>query len=389
MYKICAVTATRAEYGVLKNTIKRIIEDDELNLYLVVTGMHLSKQYGYTIQEIIDDGIPVSDTVEILSEENDERAVTNAMGKETIAFGEIFQRERPDMLLVVGDRYEILPACQCAVIFGIPIAHISGGEVTEGAIDDSIRHAVTKLSHLHFPGCEVYRQRIIQMGEEPQRVFNYGDVGIENIKKMEFMSKGELEKSLNILLDKPYACVTFHPVTLEKDSAERQIKELLSALREIKDMCFIFTKANADVEGQIINNCIDEFVEESENSVAFYSVGIKRYLSLLKGAEFVAGNSSSGIIEAPTLNIPTINIGDRQKGRLQAESILNCKPIKEEIIEAVKKARSKEFKKIAKHTKNPYEMGETSALIVNEIKRFLNTENNKVKHFYDMKERAD
>lgn len=389
MYKICVVTATRAEYGVLKNTIKRIIEDEELNLYLVATGMHLSRQYGYTIQEIIDDGIPVSDTIEILSEENDERAVVNAMGKEMIAFGEIFQREKPDMLLVVGDRYEILPACQCALIFGVPIAHISGGEITEGAIDDSIRHAVTKLSHLHFPGCEVYRQRIIQMGEEPERVFNYGDVGVENIKKMEFMSKGELEKSLNILLDKPYACVTFHPVTLEKDSAQRQIKELLYALQEIKDMYFIFTKANADMEGQIINDCIDGFVKENENSVAFFSVGIKRYLSLLKGAEFVIGNSSSGIIEAPSLNIPTVNIGDRQKGRLQAESILNCKPVKEEILETINKARSKKFKEVVRCIKNPYEMGETSTFIVKEIKRFLNTENNKIKHFYDIIQKED
>lgn len=389
MYKICVVTATRAEYGVLKKTIKRIMEDEELSLYLVVTGMHLSRQYGYTIQEIIDDRLPISDTIEILSEENDERAITNAMGKETIAFGEIFQREKPDMMLVVGDRYEILPACQCAVIFGIPIAHISGGEVTEGAIDDSIRHAVTKLSHLHFPGCEVYRQRIIQMGEEPQRVFNYGDVGIENIKKMEFMSKGELEKSLNILLDKPYACVTFHPVTLEKDSAKHQIKELLHALREIEDMYFIFTKANADMEGQIINDCIDDFVKENENSVAFYSVGIKRYLSLLKEAEFVIGNSSSGIIEAPSLNIPTVNIGDRQKGRLQAESVLNCRPIKEEIIKTIQQARSKEFKETVKNVKNPYEMGETSVLIVKEIKRFLSAENNKIKHFYDIIQKED
>lgn len=389
MYKICVVTATRAEYGVLKHTIRRIMEDEELNLYLVATGMHLSRQYGYTIQEIIDDGIPVSDAIEILSEENDERAITNAMGKETIAFGEIFQRERPDMLLVVGDRYEILPACQCAVIFGIPIAHISGGEITEGAIDDSIRHAVTKLSHLHFPGCEVYRQRIIQMGEEPERVFNYGDIGVENIKKTEFMPKGELEESLNISLDKPYACVTFHPVTLEKNSAEYQIKELLRALQEIKDMYFIFTKANADMEGQIINDCIDNFVKENENSAAFYSVGIKRYLSLLKEAEFVIGNSSSGIIEAPSLNIPTVNIGDRQKGRLQAESVLNCRPIKEEIVKTILKARSREFKEIVKNIKNPYGMGETSTLIVKEIKRFLNSENNKIKHFYDMMEKVD
>lgn len=227
------------------------------------------------------------------------------------------------------------------------------------------------------------------MGEEPERVFNYGDVGIENIKKVVFMTKGELEKSLNISLDKPYACVTFHPVTLEKDSAEHQIKELLYALQEIKDMYFIFTKANADLEGKIINDCIDDFVKENENSAAFYSVGIKRYLSLLKEAEFVIGNSSSGIIEAPSLNIPTVNIGDRQKGRLQAESILNCRPVKEEIIRTIGQARSKEFKEKMKKISNPYEMGETSILIVNEMKRFLNAENSKIKHFYDIIQKAD
>ena len=262
-------------------------------------------------------------------------------------------------------------------------AHISGGEITEGAIDDAIRHAITKLSYLHFPACEQYRQRIIQMGEEPQRVFNFGDVGVENIISMKFMSQTELEKSLNLKLDRPYACVTFHPVTLEKASARQQIEELLSALAEVEDMFFIITKANADTDGMLINNYIDEFVAHKQNCVAFHSLGLTRYLSLLKGSEFIIGNSSSGIVEAPALGIPTINIGNRQKGRLQASSIINCEPQKEEIVKAVNKARSLEFKLIAEKTINPYGAGETSSLIIREIKKFL-MQGNIMKHFYDM-----
>ncbi len=382
--RICVVTATRAEYGILRNVIQKIVMDIDLELYLVVTGTHLSKKYGYTIREIQEDGIPISETIDILNEKNDEVGITEAMGKATIKFGEMFWRVKPSMLIVLGDRYELLPICQCALVCGIPISHISGGELTEGAIDDAIRHAVTKMSHLHFPGCEIYRQRIIQMGEEPDRVFNYGDVGVENIKKMEYMSITELEEDLGIALDKPFACVTFHPVTLEKQTAETQLKELLLALMEINDMQFIITKANADVEGKVINDCIDHYVTKSSNCVGFASLGIRRYLSLMKECEFVIGNSSSGIVEAPSLKVPTINIGNRQKGRLQAESILNCEPKKREILDSIRKARTMEFKRIAQKVKNPYGEGETSTLIVEEIKRFLNREDKMIKHFYDI-----
>lgn len=384
MNRVCVVTATRAEYGVLKNIIQEIERDKELELYFVVTGAHLSDSYGMTIQEIIDDGVSIAETIEILDDRNDELGITYAMARATAAFGEMFYRVKPKMLVVVGDRYELLPICQCAVVCGIPIAHISGGEITEGAIDDVIRHAITKLSYLHFPACEQYRQRIIQMGEEPDRVFNFGDVGVENIKKTKFMSRNELEESLDIKLDKPYACVTFHPVTLEKGMAEVQIKELLKALREIKDMQFIITKANADAEGMIINNCIDQVVSESVNCFTFYSLGIKRYLSLLKECEFVIGNSSSGIIEAPSLGIPTINIGNRQKGRLQASSVINCEPRFSEILKAIEIARSKEFKQLAKITVNPYGEGNTSSLIVRTIKEEIKQCGFSGKKFYDI-----
>jgi GDP/UDP-N,N'-diacetylbacillosamine 2-epimerase (hydrolysing) len=272
-----------------------------------------------------------------------------------------------------------------AVVMGIPTAHISGGEITEGAIDDIVRHSITKMSMLHFPGCEEYRRRIIQMGEEPNRVFNYGDIGIENIRKMEFMTKSQLENDLNLSLDKPYAVVTFHPVTTEKGTAGMHIDNLLEVLGSIQDMQFIITKANADAGGQIINDHIDEFVANSDNSVAFFSVGIKRYLSLLYNCEMVIGNSSSGIIEAPCFGIPTVNIGNRQKGRLRAESVIDCEPTIEGIRKAIEIARTEEFKNIAREAVNPYGNGNTSEMIVKEIKNYLKKNCGIKKHFYDLR----
>lgn len=384
MKKICVVTATRAEYGVLKNTIRRIQQDDELELCLAVTGTHLSVQYGNTVEEIREDGFPVAEEIPILTDRNDAQGVTETMGRTVTAFGEMFERQKPDMLVVVGDRYELLAICSAAVVFGIPIVHVSGGEVTEGAIDDVIRHAMTKMSHLHFPGCEVYRKRIVQMGEAPERVFNYGDVGVENLRTTRYLTREELEASLHISLEKPYAMVTFHPVTLEKNTAGDQIMELLQTLEQITDMQFIITKANADVDGSVINECIDRHVAGSRNCTAFFSVGIQRYLSLLKYCEFVIGNSSSGLIEAPSFGIPTINIGDRQKGRLQAESVLNCKPFREDIARTIAVARGRDFREKARLAQNPYGDGNTSEKIVEEIKRFFREGGEISKHFYDV-----
>ena len=384
MKKVCVVTATRAEYGVLRNVIERINRDNELELCLIVTGTHLSKQYGYTINEIVEDGYPITERVAILSGEDSEMGIVTTMANTLLRMGKMFQKHKPDLLLVVGDRYELLPICNAALIFSIPIAHISGGEITEGAIDDTVRHCVTKMSHLHFPGCEMYRNRIIQMGEEPDRVFNYGDIGIENIKKMQYLSKEQLENELNLSLNRPYACVTYHPVTLEKGTAREQILELLNALSYFDDMLFIITKANADFEGKIVNDIVDQYVKKSQNCVAFSSLGIKRYLSLLKSAEMVIGNSSSGIIEAPAFKIPTINIGKRQKGRLKAESIIDCTNNTEEIIDAIKRGRSTEFREKIKSVRNPYGEGNTSELIVSEIKRYISQEKDLPKHFYDI-----
>lgn len=385
MKRICVVTATRAEYGLLRRIIRYILEDDELELILAVTGAHLSKAFGYTVQEIEKDGFPISERIAILEEETSETAICKTMANAASLFAEMYKKQKPDLVIVEGDRYELLPICSSAMIFGIPIAHVSGGEVTEGAVDDVIRHCITKMSYLHFPACEEYRRRIIQLGEEPGRVFNYGDVGVENVKNMEYLSKDELEKSLGISMKQPYASVTFHPVTLEKNTARRQTEELVSVLEKYKNINFIVTMANADLQGQEINEIFQESAKKNENIFCFSSLGIQRYLSLVKYAEFVIGNSSSGIVEVPCFGIPTINIGNRQKGRLRADSIIDCEPEAEEIQKSLEKAMSKEFRKIAKKTKNPYGEGNTSASIVNTIKSFLKYNKiNLKKRFYDL-----
>lgn len=292
----------------------------------------------------------------------------------------------PDMLIVEGDRYELLPICSTAMMFGIPIAHISGGEVTEGAVDDVVRHCVTKMSYLHFPGCEAYCKRVIQLGEAPERVFNYGDVGVENVRKMEFLSKEQLEESLKISLKKPYASVTFHPVTLEKDTAVAQAQALLSVLKKHKDMNFIVTMSNADLHGAEINDVFMQAAEENDNIFCYASLGIVRYLSLMRYAEFVIGNSSSGIVETPCFGVPTVNIGDRQKGRLRADSVIDCGTDEQSICAAIEKARSQVFKEIAKNAVNPYGDGETSKKIVETVKKFLTKDCiNLKKKFYDVR----
>lgn len=386
MKKICVVTATRAEYGLLRRTIQSIVEDNELELILVVTGTHLLEEYGYTVKEIEEDGFPIAERIQILEKNSNEADICKAMGNASILFGEMYARQKPDMLIVEGDRYELLPICSSAMMFGIPIAHISGGEVTEGIVDDAVRHCITKMSYLHFPGCEEYRKRIIQLGEEPERVFNYGDVGVENVRKMEYLSKEELESFLGISLGKPFASVTFHPVTLEKNAAKMQVRELIRVLEENSHINFIVTMANADFEGDVINKLFKESEKRSKNIFCYTSLGIQRYLSLLKYAEFVIGNSSSGIVEVPCFGIPTINIGDRQKGRLQAESIINCQPQADDIRRSIEQAMSPEFRKIAGQAKNPYGEGDTSENIVHTIKEFLQADHkNLKKRFYDIK----
>lgn len=383
---ICIVTGTRAEYGLLCPLIKKINEDDKLNLQLVVTGMHLSPEFGLTYKQVEEDGYKIDEKVEILLSSDTSIGISKSMGLAIISFSEVFDRLKPDMVVVLGDRYEIFSAVSVASISRIPVCHLHGGETTEGAFDENLRHSITKMSYLHFTSTEEYRKRVIQLGESPDRVFNVGAIGIENIKKMNLLSKEELERSINFKLDKKYAIVTFHPVTLENNTAKNQFKELLLVLDKIKDLKVIFTKANSDTDGRIINNMIDEFVlTNKERFISFTSMGSLRYLSAIKYSDVVIGNSSSGIVEVPSFNKPTINIGDRQKGRIQAKSIINCDPIKKEIENAIEKALSKEFLENIKDVKNPYGDGNVSDKVIEKIKYFL--ENDKInlkKKFYDL-----
>lgn len=385
MKKVCVVTGTRAEYGLLKPLIERINNDNELELQLIATGMHLSPEFGLTYKAIEEDGYIINEKIEILLSSDTSVGISKSMGLATISFSEAFERLKPDMIIVLGDRYEIFAVCSAAVVAKIPVAHLHGGETTEGAFDEAFRHSITKMSYLHFTSTEEYRKRVIQLGENPSRVFNVGAIGVENINTLDFLNKDELEDSIDFKLNKPFGLVTFHPVTLENSTSYEQVRELFDALDSIEDMKFIITKANSDSDGRIINKAIDEYVIKNKDKViAFVSMGYKRYLSAMKYCEMVIGNSSSGIIEAPTFKKATINIGDRQKGRTQAKSVLNCNPIKGQIIESINYARSNEFKEILKDVKNPYFNGKTSEKILFEIKKCLNGDIDIKKSFYNI-----
>ena len=381
--KICILSATRAEYGLLKPVIVKLIDD--LDVRVAATGMHLSPEFGLTYKEIENDGIPIDEKVEILLSSDTPTGISKSMGLAMLGFADYFERSKPDLLLVLGDRYETLAVCCAAMNHRIPIAHMYGGETTEGAVDEGIRHAITKLSYLHFTSTEGYRDRVIQLGEHPDRVFCVGATGIENILHVNLLNKSELAESLGFKLDKPYAVITFHPVTLEDDSSAGQFQQLLDVCNRHHEMKFIFSKANADAHGRVVNQMIDDYVKDNDNAVAFASMGTRRYLSAVKYSAMVMGNSSSGIVEAPSFGVPTINIGDRQKGRLQADSVINCQPKYDAIEEAVILALSKEFKEKARNTINPYGDGNTSVKIAETIKEFLMGDKiNLKKKFYDI-----
>ncbi len=311
--KIIVVTATRAEYGLLKPIIKKLKQSEYFQVEPAATGMHLSSEFGSTYREIEEDGIQIDNNIEILLSSDTPVAMSKTMGLALISFSEYFDKSKPDAIMVLGDRYETLAVCCAAMNGRILIFHLHGGETTEGAIDEAIRHAITKMSFLHFTSTETYRKRVIQMGEDPDRVFNVEAVGVENVLHEELLSKNELEKLLQLNLSRSYAVVTFHPVTLENDSVEAQL------LDEHSEYLYICTKANADAGGRKINQMLDDYAAQRENIAVYESLGMKRYLSAVKYAAMVIGNSSSGIIEVPSFRIPTINIGDRQKGRIQAD----------------------------------------------------------------------
>lgn len=385
MKKICVVTGTRAEYGLLKPVIDKIYKSDELELQLAVTGMHLSTEFGLTYKEIENDGYPITNKVEMLLSSDTPVGVTKSMGVALIGFADCFDANKPDMVIILGDRYEMLVAAAAAMVARIPIAHIHGGEVTEGAIDEAIRHAITKMSHIHFTTTEEYKRRVIQLGEEPESVYNVGALGIENVKTVPLLHKEELEKELGFLFAIPTIMVTYHPVTVEKMASKKQFRILLDVLDGHQEMAVIFTKANADTDGRIINKMIDDYVNSNKGRCKSYtSLGQLRYLSALQFCDAVVGNSSSGIIEVPSFKIPTVNIGDRQKGRIHAESVIDCGYGREDIEAALLKALSFEFRSKIANIKNPYEGQNTSYEIVRVISEALNNGINTRKKFYDL-----
>lgn len=366
--KICVYTSTRAEYGLLRSVMQEIQAAETLQLQILASGMHLSPEFGMTIQEIRADSFEPDETVEILLTSDTPTAICKSMGLAMISYGEALQRLKPDMVVVLGDRFETFCMAAVAQICRIPLAHIHGGETTEGAIDEAFRHSITKMAHLHFASCEAYRQRIIQLGEAPDRVFNVGALGVENIRRMALMERTELADAIGFSLARPFFLVTFHPVTLEKSCSEGQFRSLLDALDTFPEFNVILTKANADTDGRVINRMIDEYTEsQSERCHAVVSLGALRYLSAMKYATAVIGNSSSGILEAASFKIPTINIGDRQKGRVRAESVVDCNPSTSSINAAIHKGLSGEFKQVLKIVKNPYEKSGTASEIVSVI----------------------
>ncbi|RRS31271.1 MAG: UDP-N-acetylglucosamine 2-epimerase [Epsilonproteobacteria bacterium (ex Lamellibrachia satsuma)] len=381
--KICVVTGTRAEYGLLYWLMKEIESDDALELQLIVTGMHLSPEFGLTYKTIEKD-FKIDKKIEMLLSSDTSVGISKSMGLAQISFAEAYEELNPDILVVLGDRYEIFSAVSAAMIARIPITHLHGGETTEGAFDESIRHSITKMSHLHFTATQEYKDRVIQMGEDPSRVFNVGGLGIDNIKKLQLLTKEEFEKSIDFKLNKKNIIVTFHPVTLENSTAKEQFQNLLDAIDELEDTNIIFTKANSDTDGRIINQMIDAYVaKNSYKSIGFTSLGQIRYLSALQYVNAVVGNSSSGLAEAPTFKIRTINIGDRQKGRIMADSVICCAPVKESIRDAFIKLYSSEFQKVLPETKNPYGDGGASKKIKDTIKK-VSLDNLLKKSFYDI-----
>ena len=382
MYKICIVTATRAEYGILHPLIKRFLSHEDLEVQIVVTGTHLIQEFGYTYTEIQDNEIPIYTTISIVEPGDDPLSISKTISNALTKFAIYFSIENPDMVILLGDRTELMGISVAAVIAHIPIAHLHGGELTKGAVDDSMRHAITKMSYLHFASTEEYRKRIIQMGEPPEHVFNVGALGVENVLNEELFSEEEVREELGIPEGCPYVVATFHPVTLEEGTEIEQVQEMFYAIEQRNQLFYIITKANADVGGRRINSFMEEEVKKYPNVKLVSSLGMKRYLSAVKYSKFVLGNSSSGIIEVPTLCVPTVNIGDRQQGRIMSKSVIQCEPVCDSIVEAIDKALEMEQVTLEQ---NIYGTGESSIKVVEIIREFL--EHKKIdlkKDFYDL-----
>ena len=385
MKRICVLTATRAEYGLLYPIISKIEKDPELELQLIVSGTHLSKDFGHTKDEIVEDGFPIAAEVDIREMENDPCAISKSMARAIRGLADILKKKRPDMAVILGDRYEMMAFAISLVNEKIPIAHINGGETTEGALDEVYRHCITKMSILHFTNCEIHRNRVIQMGEQPNRVFNVGDVCVDNILTEQLLPKEEMERELQIELpEKKTVVITYHPVTMEEDSL-KQVDTVLKALEKFPGLTLVFTKANADSGGTQINKCLENYVKKRKNAVLVDSLGRIRFLSLLKYSALMLGNSSSGIYEAPVFQIPTVNIGNRQKGRLHGETVLDCPVEESAVCETIKQALGSEFQQKCKTSKILFGDGHASEQIIRILKRYLEKDISVEKKFYDLK----
>lgn len=382
-FKICVITGTRAEYGLLKLLMNEIKNNKKFKLQLIVTGSHLSLMHGNTYKEIINDGFFIDSKCKILTKDDSEQGVIKSMAKAMVLMSKSLKKLKPDLVMMLGDRYELLSAASCCNVMRVPIAHIHGGETTEGAFDEAIRHSITKMSHLHFVANKEYRNRVIQLGENPKNVFNIGGLGVDNISKLKLFDKVSLSKLLNIEFNKKNILVTYHPETLGNYKEKDNLMNLLNVLERLKNTNFFFTMPNADTNNKIIFNLISHFCNNNKNAYAFNSLGQLRYYSMLKYVDAVIGNSSSGILEAPSFKIGTINLGDRQKGRIQSKSVINSGYFQTDIFKAIKLLYSKNFQNKLKKTTNPYgPKGATKKI----IKILENIEEIKIKKiFYNIK----
>ena len=379
--RICVVTGSRAEYGLLVCLMKEIQADSGLELALIVTGMHLSPEFGLTYKAIEADGFEINAKVEMLLSSDTPIGIAKSIGLGVIGFADAFATVKPDILVLLGDRYEILAVAQAALVAKIPIAHIAGGDVTEGAFDEAIRHSITKMSHLHFVTNADAARRVRQMGENPDYIFNVGSPGVDFIKQLKPMDRRDLEVDLNFRFMEKNLLVTFHPVTLEHESADVQFRQLCLALEMLgSTIGIVFTKPNADTDGRAIATLMDEYVATHGNARAFTSLGQLRFLSVMAAVDVVVGNSSSGLYEAPSYGIPTVNIGDRQRGRLRASSVIDCSTDAESIRKAILQALATDCTGVV----NPYGDGNSAVRIKDHLKHFADPRTLLKKHFFDL-----
>lgn len=382
MRTIGVVTAARSDYGIYLPVLQRIQEEPGLSLHLIVTGMHLSPEFGFTVRAIEEDGFEIGERIEMLLSSDTPEGIAKSMGLGTVGFAQAYARVRPNILLVLGDRFEMHAAVVAALPFNIAVAHIHGGESTEGAIDDAIRHSITKMSHLHFAATETYAHRVIQMGEEPWRVVVSGAPSLDNLHRIPLLGREELEKQYRLRLRDPFLLVTYHPVTLEYEQTGIQVRELLAALEEM-DATAIFTYPNADTHSHIVIEMIREFASQRQWAQVVVNLGTQGYFSIMKYAAAMIGNSSSGIIEAASFKLPVVNIGIRQQGRLRAKNVIDVGCARGEIVAAIEKAVSSQFRSSLDDLVNPYGDGHAAERIVAKLKQVKLNDDLLQKHFYE------